>query len=69
MTNNRSSLLVLSSSKDEDGENDRMYSVHTNGNDAGAGAEIVDPRTLIQFKEMEQDSFHMSRVGGHENFI
>lgn len=66
VTNGRSSLLVLSSSKDD--EEDRIYSVCTAG---GAGeaintTEVVDPRTLIQFREMEQESFHLSRQGGPE---
>ena len=52
VTNNRSSLLVLSSSKD-DGEDERIYSIHTTTGGDGTGAEVVDPRTLIQFKEME----------------
>ena len=57
---------MLSSSKDD--EDDRIYSVYTAG---GAGeaintTEVVDPRTLIQFREMEQESFHLSRQGGPE---
>ena len=61
MTIGRSSLLVLSSSKDE--EDDRIYSACTGGGvgEAINSAEMVDPRNLIQFREMEQDSFHLSR--------
>ena len=55
-THNRSSLLVLSSSKEDEYE-EKVYSMKTNG-DEGAqnNTDEVDPKILIQFKELETES-------------
>ena len=34
-----------------------------------AGAQVVDPKMLIQFKELEQESFTMSRQGNQDNMF
>ena len=54
---NRSSMLVLSSSKEDEDENHLQHQTTSQN--------AVDPKTLIQFKEVEQDSsFTMSKHGG-----
>lgn len=51
---------MLSSSKED--EYDRVYSLKN-----GVGGEAMDPKKLIQFRELEQESFNMSRYGVQEN--
>ena len=56
-------MLVLSTSREED-EDERNYSQL-----ASNVREVVDPKKLIQFKELEQESFSFSRQGDSENFL
>ena len=71
-THNRSSLLVLSSSKEDENE-EKVYSLKTNPDikaehDCKNNTDEIDPKILIQFKELETESLQLSRLGGNENF-